>query len=177
VLGLAIPVVRQRLYDSFGPADTGTVARNLAFRDFPDVMAGHWIWGLGWVREEFREAIVTFAVNPVSNTLLITVYRAGIVTGLVALVVLTALVVRAWRATRGEFVDRVLGCTLIAFVLVALQLDVPVALQAPGTALFSLLVALVIRAPDARARDNLASEGRSEWHGTPTRTWPSSTTT
>jgi hypothetical protein len=147
-LGLGIPVVRHRVLDSFGPTDTGTVARSLAFKDFPDVMAGHWIWGLGWVREEFREAIVTYAVNPVSNTLLISVYRAGIIVGLVALIILMALVVRSWQATRGEFVDRVLGCTVIAFVLVAMQLDVPVALQASGTALFSLLVALLIRAPD-----------------------------
>jgi hypothetical protein len=178
-LGLAIPVVRQRLLDSFGPTDTGTVARNLAFTDFPDVMAGHWIWGLGWVREEFREAAVSFAVNPVSNALLISVYRAGIVVGLVALVIMAALVVRAWRATRGEFVDRVIGCTVIAFALVALQLDVPVALQAPGTALFSLLVALLIRAPDqASQRDSLVSEGNGvEWHGTRARRWPSSTTT
>jgi hypothetical protein len=147
-LSFAVPVVRHRLLDSFGPTDTGSTARSLAFKEFPDVMAGHWMWGLGWVREEFREAAVTFAVNPVSNTVLISVYRAGIIVGLVALVVLAALLVRAWRATRGEFVDRVLGCTVFAFVLVALQLDVPVALQAPGTALFSLLVALLIRAPD-----------------------------
>jgi hypothetical protein len=122
---------------------------------------------------------VSFAVNPVSNALLISVYRAGIVVGLVALVILLALVVRAWGATRGEFVDRVIGCTVIAFALVALQLDVPVALQAPGTALFSLLVALLIRAPDPEAqRDSLASEGNGvEWQGTRARRWPSSTTT
>ena len=167
------------MLDSFGPTDTGTVARSLALNDFPDVMAGHWIWGLGWVREEFREAAVTFAVNPVSNTPLITVYRAGIIVGLVAAVVLAALVVRAWQATRGEFVDRVVGCTVIAFVLVALQFDVPVALQAPGTALFSLLVALLIRAPDPEvAAHSLASEGNGgAWQGTPTRRWRSSTTT
>jgi hypothetical protein len=142
---LLIPTVRNRLLDSFGPSDSGTQARLLAFGDFPDVMAGHWLWGLGWVREEFREALVTFTVNPVANTVLITIYRAGLIVGLVGLVILVILIVRSWWAMRGDFTDHVIGATVLAFCLVALQLDVPVAFQAPGTALFSFLVALLIR--------------------------------
>ena len=62
-----MPSVRTRLLDSFGPSDTGTQARDLALREFPRAMEGHWIWGLGWDREEFRRPVGGQAVNYVAN--------------------------------------------------------------------------------------------------------------
>ena len=64
---LAIPGVLGRLLDSFGPSDTGTIARDLALQEFPRAMEGHWIWGLGWDRDEFRLASVGRVVNYVAN--------------------------------------------------------------------------------------------------------------
>jgi hypothetical protein len=145
---VSIPAARDRLLESFGPSDTGTMARVQALQDFPQLIEGHWLWGLGWAREEFRDPVVGRLVNYVANTPLITVYRGGIVLGLLVVLILVILVLRSWLAARGAFEEAVLCCTVIAFVLVALQLDFPVALQYPATALFSLLVGLSWRARD-----------------------------
>ena len=160
---LLIPVVRHRIFDSFGPNDGGSLARNLALREFPRAMEGHWIWGLGWVREEFRDAAVNFHVNFAANAPLVTVYRGGIVVGVVAVLVLVVLVVRSWHAAARSFETAVVCCGVIGFVLVAMQLDYPVVLQAPATALFSFLVGLTL-APD-RSRDHEMT-GKSGWLST-----------
>lgn len=148
-MALVLPGVRDRLADSFGPSDAGTIARGRALEDFPLAMADHWVWGLGWDRAEFRDAGVGQVVNYVANGPLITIYRGGLVMGILAVVVLLVLVVRSWVVAKRSFDDAVLCCGVIAFVLVALQLDFPIVLQPAATALFSLLVGLSLRGRDA----------------------------
>ncbi|MGI9085743.1 MAG: O-antigen ligase family protein [Aeromicrobium sp.] len=148
VVGLAIPGVRGRLLDSFGPTDTGTSARWQALQDFPGVMDGHWIWGLGWDRPEFRDAALNRATNLVANAPLATVYRGGVILGALVVVVLLALVVRSWANSRRSFADAVQCCSVIAFVAVALQLDHPVANQPSATVMMSLLVGLSMHRDD-----------------------------
>jgi hypothetical protein len=141
LLALATPSVNERLLDSFGPSDRGSIDRLLSFRAFPDLMTGNWLWGLGWAREEFRDSAVNTTVNFVANGPLVTIYRGGVVLGLVAVVVLIVLVVRSWAAARDSFGDAVVCCGVIAFVLVALQLDIPMVLAYPAVTTFSFLVA------------------------------------
>jgi hypothetical protein len=146
---LALPPVRIRLMDTFGPSDIGTLARQLALEDFPRLMDGHWVWGLGWARAEFRSRSLGEAVNYVANAPLVTIYRGGIVVGTVAIAVLIVLVVRSWFAAGRSFEDAVVCAGVIGFVLVALQLDFPVALSAPATTMFSFLVAMsLVHAPE-----------------------------
>lgn len=139
---LAIPTVRERLLNSFGPNDTGSLARWLAIQDFPAQMEGNWWWGLGWAREEFRDFGVGVTVNYIANAPLLTVYRGGILVGLVAGVLLLAVLVRSLAATRRSFHHAVLASGLVALCLVALQVDFPVVTQAPATAVFSFLLGL-----------------------------------
>jgi hypothetical protein len=144
---LAVPVLRDRLLNSFGPHDTGSLARELAFSDFAKSLDNHWMWGLGWDREEFRSQAVGRTVNFVANAPLLTVYRGGAVLGLVVAAVLLALVVRAVLRARGDFETAVLACGVAGFCLVALQLDFPVVIQHPATAVFSLLIGLSLGRP------------------------------
>lgn len=144
---LSVPVLRERLLNSFGPHDTGSLARELAFTDFAKSLDGHWLWGLGWDREEFRNVAVGQTVNFVANAPLLTVYRGGVVLGLAVAVVLAVLVVRAVARARGSFEAAVLSCGVAGFCLVALQLDFPVVIQHPATAVFSLLVGLSLGRP------------------------------
>jgi hypothetical protein len=141
----AVPAVRNRLLDSFGPTDSGTAARVKALQDFSGVMDGHWVWGLGWDRPEFRDAALAYQANFVANTPLATVYRGGVILGLLVVVVMIALVVRSWRIARRGYVDAVLGCSIIAFMLVSLQLDYPTVTQPSATAMISMLVGLSMR--------------------------------
>lgn len=139
---LAVPTVRERLLNSFGPNDTGTLARQLAFQDFTQSLQGHWWWGLGWDREEYRDAMVGRAVNYVANAPLFTAYRGGMILAGLVTVVLLVVVVRSLLVARRSFEDAVLGCGVVAFCLVALQLDFPVVIQHPATAVFSVLLGL-----------------------------------
>jgi hypothetical protein len=156
LLALALPGVRDRFADSFGPTDIGTSARILALKEFPGLMDGNWLWGLGWAREEFRNQAVGQAVNFVANGPLATVYRGGLILGVVVTLVAALLVVRSWFAAQGSFDDAVVCCGVIAFLLVAVQLDFSVVLQPPATAVVSFLVGLSLKA-DARTSDPLRS--------------------
>jgi hypothetical protein len=80
-------------------------------------------------------------VNYVANGPLVTIYRGGAVLGLVAIVVLILLVVRSWAAARDSFGHAMVCCGVIAFVLVALQLDLPMVLAPPAVTTLSFLVA------------------------------------
>ena len=142
VAAVAIPAVRSRLLDSFGPTDTGTAARLDALNGFARRMHEHWVWGLGWDRPEFRDASSAFQANLVANTPLATVYRGGVILGLLIVVVMILLVVRSWRFARRGFREALIGCSIIAFLLVALQLDYPVVTQPCATILVSMLVAM-----------------------------------
>lgn len=152
---LSVPVVRERLLNSFGPHDTGSLARELALSDFAKTLDHHWLWGLGWDREEFRSQAVGRTVNFVANAPLLTVYRGGVLLGAVVALVLLALVVRAVRRARGGFEAAVLACGVAGFSLVALQLDFPVVIQHPATAVFSLLIGLSLGQPSSDENEDV----------------------
>ncbi|MGH3474969.1 MAG: hypothetical protein ACRDOT_08675 [Aeromicrobium sp.] len=151
---LTIPNVRGRLLDSFGASDTGTIARSRALEAFPEAMEGHWIWGLGWAREEFRNASLSSTVNYVANGPLMTIYRGGMVLGILTMLLLVVLVVRSWIVAKRSFEDAVVCSAVIGFVLVALQLDFPIVLQTPATVVFSFVVGLsLVPHPPPRSID------------------------
>ncbi len=142
VTAWAMPSVRVRLVDSFGPSDRGTTERLLALQDFPRLMEGHWLWGLGWARDEFRDASLGRVVNYVANGPLVTIYRGGIILGVVFVIAMAVLVVRSWIAASRSFEDAVVCSGVIGCILVAMQLDFTIALSGPATAVFSFLVAI-----------------------------------
>lgn len=144
---LVVPTVRERVLTSFGAYDTGSRARGLALADFPDQVAGHWWWGLGWDREEYRDPVVGRTVNFVANTPLLTVYRGGLLVAGLGVLLLLALVVRSLLVARRSFEQAVLSCGVVSFCLVALQLDFPVVIQHPAAAVFSVLVGLSLGRP------------------------------
>jgi hypothetical protein len=147
---LVIPVVRLRLVESFGPSDMGTIARLDALREFPRLMEGHWIWGLGWDRAEFRSGTVGRAVNYVANAPLVTIYRGGLIVGIIAILVALGIVWHSWVKAGRSFEDAVVCGGVIGFVLVAMQLDFTIVLTAPATTVFSLLVAMSLtHAPES----------------------------
>lgn len=151
---LAIPNVRGRLLDSFGPSDTGSIERDRALEAFPEAMEGHWIWGLGWAREEFRDASLSATVNYVANGPLMTIYRGGVILGILSVLALVVLVVRSWIAAKRSFEDAVVCGAVIGFVLMALQLDFPIVLQTPATIVFSFVVGLsLVPHPPPRSID------------------------
>ena len=151
---LAIPNVRGRLLDSFGASDTGSIARGRALEAFPEAMEGHWVWGLGWAREEFRNASLSSTVNYVANGPLMTIYRGGMVLGILTVLVLVVLVVRSWIVAQRSFEDAVVCSAVIGFVLAALQLDFPIVLQTPATVVFSFVVGLsLVPHPPPRSID------------------------
>lgn len=139
---VAVPAVRHRLLDSFGSTDTGTAARVKALRDFSSAMDGHWVWGLGWDRPEFRDSALAFKANIVANTPLATSYRGGVILGGLVVAVMIVLVVRSWRYASRGFGEAVVGCAIIGFVTVAMQLDYPAVTQPSATVLISMLIAL-----------------------------------
>ncbi|MEV7398057.1 hypothetical protein [Aeromicrobium sp. NPDC092404] len=142
VVGLAIPAVRLRLLDSFGPTDAGTQARQAAFNDYVDAMRGQWWFGKGWGIEEFRDPTVGQVTNFVANAPLLTVYRAGVIVGLIFVALLVAGMFRSVRLLQtGTFPQAVVAAGFVAVALVALQLDFPVALLPPATMAFGVLLA------------------------------------
>jgi hypothetical protein len=144
---LAIPTVRERLLSSFGPNDTGSLMRSLAFREFPGQLQGHWWWGLGWAREEFRDPVVGRTINFVANAPLLTIYRGGLVLGGLCVFILVVIVLRSLLATQRTFSEAALASGLIGLSLVALQLDFPVVIQPPATVVFSFLLGLALHRP------------------------------
>lgn len=155
---LATPVLRTRIFSSFGEHDTGSLARALAFTDYASSVQGHWLWGLGWDRPEYRSQSIGQTVNFVANAPLLTVYRGGVILGAVAVLILLVLVVRAGLQARRGFENAVLACGVAGFALVALQLDFPVVIQHPATAIFSVLVGLSLGHPTT---DDSATEERA----------------
>ena len=156
---LALPSVRSRLASSLGANDVGLSERRQALGQFPALMDGHWAWGLGWARPEFRSAGLTQAVNFVANGPLLTVYRGGLVVGLVVVLGALAIAFRAWVYAARSFAAAVVCCLLIAMVFVAFQLDFPIVNQAPATAAVSLLVAMTLFVPTDRTESAVARPG------------------
>lgn len=144
VIALSIPVVRERLLDSFGPNDTGSQARWAALADFRRSMDDHWWFGLGWGIDAFRDPAAGVKVNYVANAPLLTVYRAGIVVGAAFVMLLIGAVLRSITLLRrGTFAQATVAAAMFALCLVALQLDFSVALLPPATMAFAVLLAFV----------------------------------
>ena len=145
---LLIPAVQNRLLASFGQFDRGTTDRVDALRDFPKLMDGHWLFGLGWGRLEFRDGAAGIAVNYVANSPLLTVYRGGVLVGLAFVALLVVALIASWRGLRsGDLGLGIVGAGFVGFAVVALQVDFPVVTIPPVTALFSLLLAALPRSP------------------------------
>ena len=146
---LLIPAVQNRLLASFGKFDRGSTDRVDALRDFPKLMDGHWLFGLGWGRLEFRDSAAGIAVNYVANSPLLTVYRGGVIVGLAFVALLIVALIASWRGLRsGNLGLGVVGAGFVGFAAVALQVDFPVVTIPPVTALFSLLLAVLPRSQD-----------------------------
>lgn len=151
VAGAATPQVRNRLLQSFVGQDVSSSARQDALSAFPHQLAGHWFFGLGWARPEFKDGALAFQVNFVANAPLLTVYRGGVFAGLAFVAVLIAGMVVGWRLIMGRSLPRALaGGTFIGFSLVGLQLDHPVVATLPVTTTFSVLLAFLVHADRLR---------------------------
>ncbi|UDF12634.1 hypothetical protein LH407_10780 [Antiquaquibacter oligotrophicus] len=146
---LMIPAIQRRLFDSFGSFDTGSSARADALRDYPKHMDGSWLFGLGWGRIEFRDGRVGMAVNHVANAPLLSVYRGGLVVGILFCFVLIVGIVLSFRALRSKNPELgYIAAGYIGFVGVALQLDFPVITIPPVAALFAFFLAVLPREED-----------------------------
>jgi hypothetical protein len=157
---LLVPAIRTRITNTFGGQDTGAQDRWRSLVAFPDTMSGHWLFGLGWGRKEFVDGALAFQVNYVSNSPLIAIYRAGIIVGLVFLVVLVMGCVIGWRALRSDsFPAAIYGGVFIGFSVIALNLDHPVVDIPQSAAAFSIFMAFLVyvdrsrQSPDAPATE------------------------
>ena len=128
-----------------GTEDKGRSDRVAALQNFPHQLSGHWIFGLGWDRPEFRSGQAAQSLNYVSNAPLLTVYRGGLITGLVFLAILVIGCVLGYRAMRsGNLQNAVFGGVFIGVAVVYMNLaqsvvDMPVmALQ------FSMFLAFMV---------------------------------
>jgi len=145
VLAFSVPYIRDRLLSSFSKHDPGGEARRASLSDFPNVVGGHWLFGLGWSRPEFKSGAASYALNLISNAPLLHVYRAGIFTGLAFLAILIIGCVISFRALRSDSLPfAVYGGVFIADCFVGLQLDHGVT-DVPQTILcFSVLLAFLV---------------------------------
>ncbi len=151
VAGAATPQVRNRLLQSFVGQDVSSSSRQDALSNFPHQLSGHWFFGLGWARPEFKDGALAFQVNYVANAPLLTVYRGGVFAGLAFVAVLIAGAVVGWRLITGRSLPRALvGGIFIGFCLVGLQLDHPVVATLPVTTTFSVLLAFLVHADRLR---------------------------
>lgn len=155
----AVPDVQNRIFDSFGSSDAGSTARSEALANFPAHMEGHWLFGLGWGRTEFRDAEAGFIVNHVANAPLLSIYRGGLVTGLVfcALLIL-GLVLAVKGLRRADPGAGFVGAAFIGMVLVALQLDFPVITIPPVATVFAVLLGFLPRSADMATSESLVSD-------------------
>ena len=157
------PAVRTRIFSSFGEDDTGSSARTDALRQFPGQMAGHWPFGLGWGRPEFKDGNTAFTLNFVANVPLITIYRAGIIVGLVFIALLVVGCIMSGKALRSNSLPYAMyGGIFIGICFVALQLDHMVADIPQITLLFSILLVFLVVMDRGRVELRQATETRPE---------------
>lgn len=151
IVGAATPQVRNRLLQSFVGEDVSSSSRQDALSNFPHQLAGHWFFGLGWARPEFKDGALAFQVNYVANAPLLTVYRGGVFAGLAFVAVLIVGAVVGWRLITGRSLARALvGGIFIGFCVIGLQLDHPVVATLPVTVTFSVLLAFLAHADRLR---------------------------
>jgi len=159
VVAMLTPPVRNRLLMSFGSDDTGSSARMDALRAWPGQMSGHWVFGLGWGRREFKDGVYAFQLNFVANGPLITIYRAGVIVG--ALFILMVLIgcYLSYRAIRSDsFGEALYGGCFIGFAVVALQLDHPIVTTPQSTVAYSFFVAYLVYLEEVRRRKRGAAQ-------------------
>jgi hypothetical protein len=133
------------MFSSFGSDDTGAQDRGRALAEFPNVMSGHWLFGLGWGRQEWIDGAFAFRLNFVSNSPLITIYRSGMVVGLVFLAVLVIACIMSYRALRSDSLPAAIyGGVFIGFCVVALQLDHPVVTSPQSGIAFGIFLAFLV---------------------------------
>jgi len=143
-IALMIPAIQDRLLAALDPSDVGASARESALAQFPTQVAGHWLFGLGWGRIEFRDPTVGQEVNFVANSPLLTVYRGGLITGAIFTIILIIGIVRSFRAlSQNRSQLTIVGAGFVGISLVALQLDFPVVTIYPVTMVFSVLLAFL----------------------------------
>src|SRR5262249_458813 len=53
----SVPFIRNRLLGAFNRSDVGASARREALHNLPHLLAGHWLFGLGWDRPEFKSGV------------------------------------------------------------------------------------------------------------------------
>ena len=143
-VALAVPSIQDRLLAALDPNDVGAQARTSALQQFPYQVSGHWLWGLGWGRIEFRDAAIGEEVNYVSNSPLLTVYRGGLIVGAIFTIILIIGIVRSLRGLRQQSSEyAIVGAGFCGIALVAFQLDFPVVTIYPTTMVFSVLLAFL----------------------------------
>lgn len=145
VVALSVPYIRPRLLASFSGNDPGGAARRASLGDFPGQVGGHWLFGLGWSRPEFKSGMASYELNLISNTPLLHVYRAGLLVGIAFVIVCLIGCVIAYRALDSQSLPYALyGGVFIAFCLVALQVDHGSADVPQTTLCFSVLLAFIV---------------------------------
>lgn len=141
---LLVPDLRHRLVMTVTGDDPASQARIDALQAFPGQMRGHWVFGLGWGRREFKDAEFSWLLNPVANAPLLSTYRGGLVAGLAFVLLVLSVVAVGYRLVRGtETGPAAMGALMLAAVVVALQLDHPVVAIPPITGTFALGLAFL----------------------------------
>lgn len=143
---LAIPASRNRIFSSFGDEDTGSSARGEALREFPEKMSGSWLFGHGWGIPEFKDPEKAFNINYVANAPLLSVYRGGILVGILFTGIMLYACYLAYRCMRSRrFEVALYGGLFIAFFALGMQLDFStVSIPVSVTDLTLMLVFLVV---------------------------------
>jgi hypothetical protein len=159
VAAMLTPAVQTRIFSSFGSDDVGSASRADAIRQWPSQMAGHWPFGLGWGRPEFKDGNTAFTLNFVANAPLITIYRAGIIVGLIFITLLIVGCVMSGKLIRSNSLPYAMfGGIFIGMCFVALQLDHMVATIPQVTVMFSVLLTFLIYIDQDRQRSRRESE-------------------
>jgi polysaccharide biosynthesis protein PslJ len=156
-----IPSVRDRLLSSFSDTDTGRSARADSLAQLPGQMSGHWIFGLGWNRPEFKSGQLAQQVNYPSNAPLLTLYRGGIITALMLVVVLIIGCVMAYRAMRSpSMTDAIFGGVFIGVAVVSCNLQQSIVDMPQMTLTFSIFLAFMAYVDQSRRRSRDESSSR-----------------
>ncbi|SDU61298.1 hypothetical protein [Gordonia westfalica] len=160
----AIPASRRRIFSSFGDGDTGSAARTDALREFPEKMSGHWLFGHGWGIAEFKDPEKAFTINYVANAPLLSVYRGGLIVGIVFTAIMIYACYLAYRCLRSSRPEVALygGC-FIAFFVLGMQLDFStVSIPVSVTDLSLMLVFLVVALRNSGTSGPLGQPGPAD---------------